>query len=206
MRLFSFSVSFILIISVTIFFPQIKDRIITKTISEFQIKETVNTDYVKNKNINQIIEDKFRFNLFTITHTKMYLTGLNIFFDNIFFGTGTKTYRKVCDDDLYSFYDGCLNHPHNTYIQLLSETGIIGSVPVICVFLFLIFTFCKILLSKLFSTKSIYSDNYIYFLSALMISLFPLVPTGNFFNNWLSIIYYLPIGFMLYFSKNIKST
>ena len=26
-----------------------------------------------------------------------------------------------------------------------------------------------------------------------------IVPSGNFFNNWLSIIYYLPVGFILYF-------
>lgn len=28
--------------------------------------------------------------------------------------------------------------------------------------------------------------------------LFPLMPTGNFFSHWLSVAYYLPVGFLLY--------
>ena len=36
-------------------------------------------------------------------------------------------------------------------------------------------------------------------MTALVITLWPLAPTGNFFNNWLSIIYFLPLGFIIYF-------
>ena len=42
---------------------------------------------------------------------------------------------------------------------------------------------------------------------ALIISLFPLLPTNNFFNNWINVIYYISIGFFLYFrhSKNLEN-
>jgi len=36
-----------------------------------------------------------------------------------------------------------------------------------------------------------------------LITLFPLVPSGNFFNNWLSIAYYLPVGLYFVISKKI---
>ena len=42
------------------------------------------------------------------------------------------------------------------------------------------------------------------FLLALIINLFPFIPTGNFFNNWLSIIYFLPMPFILYEQLNLK--
>ena len=39
----------------------------------------------------------------------------------------------------------------------------------------------------------------------ILISLWPFSPSGNFFNNWLSIIYYLPVGFILYTLRLKKS-
>jgi hypothetical protein len=39
-------------------------------------------------------------------------------------------------------------------------------------------------------------------MSAILITIWPLAPTGNFFNNWLSIIYYLPVGIFLWSINN----
>ena len=38
-------------------------------------------------------------------------------------------------------------------------------------------------------------------LSAIFINIWPLIPSGNFFNNWLSMLYFYPIGFYLYFKS-----
>lgn len=43
--------------------------------------------------------------------------------------------------------------------------------------------------------------NYFY-LVAIFVNLFPIIPSGNFFNNWLNILYYLPIGFLFYGFSN----
>jgi hypothetical protein len=51
---------------------------------------------------------------------------------------------------------------------------------------------------KLIKKSIVFNDFEIALLSALLISLWPLVPTGNFFGNWISIIYYLPVGFLLF--------
>ena len=39
-------------------------------------------------------------------------------------------------------------------------------------------------------------------LLGIFVNLFPFLPSGNFFNNWLSILYFLPIGF--YFLKDFN--
>ena len=36
-------------------------------------------------------------------------------------------------------------------------------------------------------------------ISVMFINLWPFIPSGNFFNNWLSILYFYPVGFYLYF-------
>ena len=43
-------------------------------------------------------------------------------------------------------------------------------------------------------------------LTGLFINLWPIVPSGNFFNNWLSVMIFFPIGFLKYFfkQKNLK--
>ena len=62
-----------------------------------------------------------------------YETAYNIFRDNLIFGAGYKQFRKECLDQRY--FDiaksklrnvRCSTHPHNTYLEILSETGIIG--------------------------------------------------------------------------------
>ena len=83
-------------------------------------------------------------------------------------------------------------------MQLLSETGIFGTIPILILF---IYTFYFILIrSMLFKqiNKAKISNIYIILLSSLFMNLWPFIPTGNFFNNWLSVMYFFPIGFILY--------
>ena len=93
---------------------------------------------------------------------------------------------------------GCSTHPHNLYLQLLSETGVVGIIiPLLFQIILLI-----ILTKSIFKIQKFPDDNRlrceIFLISAFFISLFPLIPSGNFFNNWLSFIYFYPLGFYLY--------
>jgi hypothetical protein len=94
----------------------------------------------------------------------------------------------LLDEDLIGFTNisGVNNHPHNTYLQLLSETGFMGFLFVITIWLFCIF--------KLFTDIEFY---YKCLLLGLIINLFPLMFSGNFFNGWLSILYFYPLGFLI---------
>jgi hypothetical protein len=90
------------------------------------------------------------------------------------------------DQKGFTKISGVNNHPHNTYLQLLSETGLLGFIFVITLFCFCIF--------KIFSISHLY---YKCLILGLIINLFPFIFTGNFFNNWLSILYFYPLGFLL---------
>lgn len=126
------------------------------------------------------------FNFLPNSHENLLITSYYIFQDHIFFGAGPKMFRYLCSN--YSNKENsCSTHPHNTYFQLMAETGIIGT------FLVLLF-----FLTSLLNT---YRNRYNFFKASIyimiVINFWPLITTGSFFNNWLSILYFIPIGFIL---------
>jgi O-antigen ligase len=138
-------------------------------------------------------------------HQSIYLSAYKIFLDNKISGIGPKNYRIECLKDKYKVvhsYMTCPTHPHNTYIQLLAETGILGFLFILGLF----FLISYLLIRKKLRINYSFQDRnlYIFLLISCFISLWPLTPTGNFFNNWLNIIYFFPIGFILYFIDKNK--
>jgi len=193
-RIFTFILSLFFITFITYNNESIKYRMIDQTLDQLNISSEKNTNP----------------NYFTPQHEALYISALTLFKENIYFGIGPKLFRKECSkvdlnevkstfigqDFNLNTIDTCSPHPHNTYVQLLTETGIIGTVPIIFVFLICIFYLFKHFLF-LFKGSFFLTDYRICLLTCIMISLWPLVPSGNFFNNWLNIIYFLPVGFLL---------
>jgi len=58
--------------------------------------------------------------------------------------------------------------------------------------------FLKHFYRKIFNHKNNLNDYQICLLICVFISLFPFIPTSNFYNNWLNLIYYLPVCFIIY--------
>lgn len=140
--------------------------------------------------------------IFSSHHTEHYITALRMFKDNIFFGVGVKNFRTKCKDSKYRYTESsCSTHPHNSYVQLLSETGIFGFMYFLsffCIFLFYISKHIRLGFQK----KTLFSDFEICMLAAILITLWPLAPSGNIFNNWLNIIFHIPAGLFLWSRKN----
>ena len=60
---------------------------------------------------------------FSTYHTDHYKTALNMYNDKKIIGHGPKSFRFKCSDPKYKVSkNSCSTHPHNTYLQLLSET------------------------------------------------------------------------------------
>ena len=81
----------------------------------------------------------------------------------------------------------------------MSEAGLIGLTYLTSLFFIFLFYIFKHLRSR---KKNFLSDFEICMFSAILITLWPLAPTGNIFNNWLNIIFHIPLGLFLWSKKN----
>ena len=151
--------------------------------------------------INQIVNssnDSNYLTYFTPNHQSLATTSIKIYKDHLIFGSGPKQFRILCDKyaitDAYKF---CSTHPHNSYLQLASETGTIGILFIIIPFIFISVILFKHLLKKISGKQDILSDYQVILLICIFLTLWPILPTQNFFNNWINVIYYLPLGFLL---------
>ena len=151
------------------------------------------------------------FYFFSKSHQSHYETAYQMYKSRIFFGYGPKMFRILCHDDRFTpsmdipskEWTGtaktyqCSTHPHNTYIQLLAEVGIFGVIPVLFLFLFSLFKLTNNLVSKILSKEIKISNFNISILLSIFINFWPIMPSPNFFNNWISAIYFLSIGLFL---------
>lgn len=193
LRLVTLLFSIMLIIIISNFSSNYKERVFDYTIEQMTVKS-----YLKNKNSKN-------FHFFSLEHENHFKSALLMFYDHKLIGIGPKLFRKNCDKKKYIIsFESCTTHPHNTYIQLLAETGYAGFIQLFFYFLLLIFFFAKHLFIKIIKKQILFSDFQLTLMTAIAVSLWPLIPTGNFFHNWLSVIYFLPIGFLLFSMNNKK--
>ncbi len=147
--------------------------------------------------------DNSNFIMLAPIHDSLYKTSINIFQDFPLFGIGPKLFRVYCLESLYYINEySCSTHSHNIYLQMLVETGIIGFVFLIGLFILNIKKLTHIFYSQITSRKSLISDYQKCILISFFISLFPIMPSTSIFNNWMNVIYYLPVGFYLYFNNS----
>jgi O-antigen ligase len=193
-RFWTYIVSIFLIFTMMFFFPNAKNRIIDQTIHDFTRNTFDNASSIDNK-----------FYIFSKPHTDMYLSAYQIFLDNKFFGVGPRQFRNKCDQYKVSVYS-CETHPHNTYIELLSEAGIFAFSMVVSLFFLLCYLSIKHLIFKLFKNKKdVINDFEVCLIASLLISIWPFSPSGSFFHNWMCIVYYFPVGFLLWQRAQKKS-
>ena len=150
-------------------------------------------------------ETKEKF-IFSPAHDSLIRTAFNMFKEKPLIGHGPKMFRVICKDKKFQVgYKPCDMHPHNFYFQLLAETGIIGFLFLFVTLLYVLYTALRQLISIILKRKRYLSDYQVCLLAGIFITVWPLSPNGNFFNNWLMIVYSLPVGFYLqsFYSKNI---
>ena len=176
--------SLILITLLTLSFAKIKHRMISQPI----------------KTINKSI--------FTQAHDTLIRTAYNMFLDKPIFGHGPKMFRVLCKDEKYATgKTPCMTHPHNFYVQLLAETGIIGFSFLFSAFGYVLYCAYRQFKSIILRQKKYLTDYQVCLLAGILITVWPLTTNGSFFHNWLMIVYSLPVGFYLHsiYGKNRKN-
>ena len=145
---------------------------------------------VKFKNKNELTNDEKNYSFFykgesyitKSVHAKEFYTGYKTWLQNKFFGGGLKSFRFNCP----KVFINCNSHPHNYYLEILSDMGLIGFLIIIS-FFFLIFK------------ESYYNKKIIVlpFLLILFIELFPIKTTGSFFGTANSTFIFLQISLII---------
>ena len=149
---------------------------------------------------------------YSFEHENLAYTSIKISQKNFLFGSGVKTFFNECNrlkkettilDTINKRGNKllCSTHPHSTYFQLLSDIGIFGFLLGLFFLCYVILTYFKII----FRAKKI-TSNYLsyYFINlGLLINLFPLIPSGSIFNNWISLIIFYLFGFWLFLKNKL---
>ena len=133
-----------------------------------------------------------------------YLNEFVTFYDtwlmNKYIGGGIKNFRYYChkaskkDKKKSEFI--CNMHPHNYYLEILTETGLFGFSIIILIFsITLYITFLK----KYFYTNSSLKNNnlIIPFLFLFMVEIFPIKSTGSFFTTGNATYLFLLLGILV---------
>ena len=163
-------------------------------------------DIQTNKSDFKLDEKKFR--LFLSNNSILYNGPYKVLYQKVKSASPVKQ-----GDFIYSYAEyenGCNTHPHSLHLQILSELGILGYIFLFSFFIYLIIIFLKNLINLNFNKKKNVSKNEslycVFIVLALILSLFPVLPSGNIFNNWILSMFYFKLGFLfhyLYFYKKL---
>ena len=135
-------------------------------------------------------------NFKTSAYGEIYLLSYKMFKDNIFTGIGINNFKKLCESKedykkLMVNYD-CASHPHNTYIQWLTEGGVI---------VFLIFILYLYFVSRFIISNE--GDKNLKLISIVLIIIlfWPIMSTGSLIKNWYGISVFYTIAVSLCISR-----
>jgi len=167
---------------------------------------TFNFSEVKNRMVSNPV-DNIKKSIFTPEHDSLIRTAYNMFLDKPILGQGPKMFRVICKNEKYATgITPCMTHPHNFYVQLLAETGIIGFSFLFSVFIYVLYCSYRQFKTIVLRQKRYLTNYQVCLLAGILITVWPLTTNGNFFHNWLMIVYSLPVGFYLHsiYGKNRK--
>ena len=147
---------------------------------------------------------------FNNVNSPQYLKEFYTFYDtwliNKYIGGGIKSFRYYCHkraniDKNQEFI--CNMHPHNYYLEILTETGLIGFILIFFIFTITLYiTFIK----KYFLNTRLKDNNImIPFIFLFIVEIFPLKSTGSFFTTGNATYLFLIFGILVGISRKYIS-
>ena len=162
-KLISLLAFFLIIGSVFYYSDYLKYRYIGSFYSELKTKEN-RSQFIKKRSL----------------YIKLYRSGISVFKNYPILGVGNKNYRiESCDVEKNKENKDyhCLTHPHQIYIELLSEHGILGTLVILSIIFYLLF---RLLRQIIQSQNHLQIGAFIF----ILINFIPLLPSGSFFSDF----------------------
>ena len=132
-------------------------------------------------------------------HLKTFNAGIDLWKQNKVLGSGLKSFRIICKFD---FNKLCNTHPHNNYIELLLDIGLVGTFSMILIFLIPIVSFIKN--NYISYNKNLFERITVlpFFLTTFAYA-FPIKSSGSFFTTTVSTFIFLFLAILIN-SEKIK--
>jgi O-antigen ligase len=142
---------------------------------------------------------------------RLYQSAYLVFKTNIFFGVGLKNYPFVCDNQIIDPLKNitgipqfCSTHPHHLYLEILSESGIVGLILLFTTFsnfFYLIFKRYK----KLKTNKIVLEYKGLLYGNILILFIYfwPIKTSGRFFTTWNGSFFWFNLGLALLITKDV---
>ncbi|MCI5078857.1 MAG: O-antigen ligase family protein [Pelagibacteraceae bacterium] len=130
---------------------------------------------------------------------RLFSSSINIWKENKFFGVGLKNYRKVCNTNVPDNHTNlptlCSTHPHNSLLELLVETGLIGLI----LFKIFIISVINFIYQKknLFREKNFFKPYSIGLLITLFFFIWPIKSSGSMFTTFYMSFVWFNLGLLL---------
>lgn len=150
----------------------------------------------------------FALNYSSSSYGRLNNSAISIWQKNKLTGVGNKNYRKICpkikDPNPSNRFPYCSTHPHNYFLELMAETGLIG------VLLFMIFSITIITKFFKYFKKDILIHNYIFYSSFILFLSYwwPIKTSGSIFTTVNGSYFWYIIGILIfylnYFNRNKK--
>ena len=130
-------------------------------------------------------------------YLKQFETFYETWLMNKFIGGGIKNFRYYCHERPIIVKDSrliCNMHPHNYYLEILTETGVVGLFLITIIFVIILYlTFLK----KYFIKSKLNNNKIIPFIFLFLVEIFPLKSTGSFFTTGNSTYLFLIMGILV---------
>ena len=167
--------------------------------SEFFKDDVIHKYVATTLKIISLDQDKsFKQNLMASRYLNQGVFSYEIFKKNVFFGVGNKNYFKACREYITGYEKNhCYTHAHQTYYELISEHGLIGSLIILSCLAYLIF-FNGV---KNFSKENKKKLNI--FRIYLILTFIPLIPSGSFFSSYISSLFWINYTFFTIYKHNL---
>ena len=163
------------------------------------------------KKIDNTVEKR---NFFDSQWGAHFLTGYEIFKNNLYFGIGLKQFKVECSSNAYENIDSnfrsgrCSSHPHNLYIEMLSETGIVSTLIFVSLIIYFFIRCLKVLYNK--KIKSYYNSYeylmFICFFAVNVFTFFPIRSSGSFFSNFAGSLIWYNFSFLFIYLKHFENS